>query len=150
MIHNETYQDIQILQGHNFENIVTFDSTHVMSATMSYVAIIVKDKSRSTFTGPKKTTGTLGTRGGSDAWQSNNSITAIHCDIVADRSENTVNIKLPAEATQHFTDSFEGYWELLEKDTSTDPDTYVRQIQGDVVISNAAASLTDTFTTSVA
>ena len=149
MIRNETYQDIQILQGHNFENIVTFDSTHVMSSTMSYVAIIVKDKTRSAFTGPDKTNNTDGIRASDDAWASA-SVTAIHCDIVADRSENTVNVKLPAEATQHFTDSFEGYWELLEKDTSTDPDTYVRQLQGDVVVSNSASLISDTFTASVA
>ena len=149
MIRNETYQDIQILQGHNFENIVTFDSTHVMTANMRYAAVIVKDMNRSSFTGPNKTNNADGVRASDDTWASG-SVTVVHCDIVADRSENTVNIKLPAEATQHFTDSFEGHWELLEKDTSTDPDTYVRQIQGDVVISNAAASLTDTFTTSVA
>ena len=81
MITNETYQDIQILQNHNFQNVITFDATHTMTNTMSYAAVISKDKSHTAFTGPSKTTGTNGTRGNSDAWQSA-SVTKIYFDVI--------------------------------------------------------------------
>ena len=54
-------------------------------------------------------------------------------------------MSLPAEATQHFIDGFEGVWELLEKDvTTTANPIYTRQIQGDVVISNSAIQVDGT------
>lgn len=149
MITNETYQDIQILQNHNFQNVITFDATHTMTNTMSYAAVISKDKSHTAFTGPSKTTGTNGTRGNSDAWQSA-SVTKIYFDVIADRSAKTVTLSLPAEATKLFTDDFEGVWDLVEKETSTNPDEYVRQIQGDVVVSASVTETTDTFTASIA
>ena len=114
MIHNETYQDIQILQGHNFENIVTFDSTHVMSSTMSYVAIIVKDKTRSAFTGPDKTNNTDGIRANDDTWASA-SVTAIHCDIVADRSETRLISNYPLRLLNILLIHLKGIGNYLKK-----------------------------------
>ena len=149
MITNETYQDIQILQNHNFQNVITFDDTHTMTATMSYSAVISLDKKHTQFTGPAKGTGTKGTRSSNDEWISDTDATRILFDLVADRSAKTVTLTLPAEATKLFTDDFEGVWDLVQKDTSTDPDEYVRQIQGDVVVSASVTGTTDTFTASV-
>tara|TARA_Y100001963_G_C6671664_1_gene395401 strand:+ start:381 stop:827 length:447 start_codon:yes stop_codon:yes gene_type:complete len=148
MITNEVYQDIQVLQNSDFTNVITFDDTHTMNSNMSYSAVIAKDKAHTAFTGPNKTSGTSGTQNNSDEWASA-SVNVVHFDLVADRSANNVTLTLPAEATQYFPDDFEGVWDLVEKDTSTGT-VYIRQIQGDVVISAGASRLSDTFTVSVA
>ena len=44
MITNETYQDIQILQNHDFQNVITFDTSHGMDALYKYAAVIAIDK----------------------------------------------------------------------------------------------------------
>jgi hypothetical protein len=147
MISANQYQDIELQQNADFSNVITFDDTHTMLSTMSYAAVIIKDYDHTSFTGPNKTTGTDGTASGSDVWASG-SVTEVHFDVVADRSSNAVTLTLPAEAIQYFADDFEGYWDLVEKD-SAGGGAYVRQIQGDVVISKGAVKLDMTFTDSV-
>ena len=148
MISANQYQDIELQQNADFSNVITFDNTHTMLTTMSYSAVIVTDYDHTSFTGPNKTIGTDGVAGGSDVWASG-SVTKVHFDVVADRSSNTVTLTLPAEAIQFFADDFEGQWDLVEKD-SAGGGAYVRQIQGDVVISKGAVKLDMQFTNSVA
>jgi len=150
MISANQYQDLELQQNSDFSATISFDTTHTMSSTMSYAAVIIKDYDHTAFTGPQKTEdsqGVNGTASGSDEWESAN-VTEVYFDIVADRSANSVVITLPAEAIQYFADDFEGYWDLVEKDSSGGG-AYVRQIQGDVVISKGAVKITDTFTDSV-
>lgn len=150
MITNESYQDIQVLQGHDFQNIVTFDDTHTMVTGMTYSAVISKDKAHTAFTGPEKTSGTKGTQANDDVWASG-SVTVVHFDLIASRGGNSVTLSLPGEATQYFTDDFEGVWDLVEKDTTTSNTVYIRQLQGDVLISAGATRITtDTFTSTSA
>ena len=147
MISANQYQDLELQQNSDFSATIEFDDTHTMSSTMSYSAVIVTDYDHTSFTGPNKTTGTDGTASGSDVWESG-SVTKVHFDVVADRSSNHVIITLPAEAIQYFADDFEGYWDLVEKD-SAGGGAYIRQIQGDVVISKGAVQLDMQFTDSV-
>ena len=151
MLTNEQYKDVQIMQGAGFKMVVTMDSTHTMSDTMKYSAVIVKDKSRSQFTGPSKSQGTHGTYASNDDWVSSG-VTSIHFNLVADRSAGTVTLTLPEAATRHFTDDFEGLWDLIEYDPSAGSgDQYTRHMQGDIVVSSSATSKEfDTFTATVA
>lgn len=135
MITNETYQDIQILQNHDFQNVITFDSTHGMDSNYSYAAVIAIDKEHTSFQGPKANGGT---------W-SQDAVSVVPFTIEADVTAKTVTMTLPAQATRFFTDTFEGVWDLVEYKTDS-PAHYVRQIQGDVVVSAGATRLTDTFT----
>ena len=147
MISSNQYQDIEIQQSSDFTNVITFDSTHTMDAERHFVGKIQIDFANSTFTGPQKTganSGVVGTEGSNDVWESA-TVTQTYFDVVASISGNTVTLTLPAEATQYFTDDFEGVWELLEKDTTGRGVTYTRQIQGDVLISKSAIQLDNTF-----
>jgi hypothetical protein len=147
MISSNQYQDIEIQQSSDFTNVITFDSTHTMDAERHFVGKIQIDFANSTFTGPQKTganSGVVGTEGSNDVWESA-TVTQTYFDVVASISGNTVTLTLPAEATQYFTDDFEGVWELLEKDTTGSGVTYTRQIQGDVLISKSAIQLDNTF-----
>ena len=65
MISSNQYQDIEIQQSSDFENVITFDSTHTMNANKQFVGKIQKDFANSTFTGPQKT-GTVGTQANND------------------------------------------------------------------------------------
>ena len=148
MISSNQYQDIEILQSSDFTNVITFDSTHTMNTNKQFVGKIQKDFANSTFTGPQKTGangGVVGTQANNNVWESA-TVTQTYFDVVASVSGNTVTLTLPAEATQYFTDDFEGVWELLEKDVTTAANPiYTRQIQGDVVISKSAIQLDNTF-----
>ena len=77
MIKNNQYKDIQVMQGAGFKMVVTMDSTHTMSNTMTYSAVIVQDKTRSSFTGPKKNNNTQGTYASNDDWISG-SVNSLH------------------------------------------------------------------------
>ena len=154
MISSNQYQDIEIQQNADFQNVITLDSSFTMDSDHKYAAIIVTDYDNSTFTGPDKTTGTDGISGSSDAWSSG-SVDEVYFDVVADISAGTITLTLPSEASQYFSDDFEGHWDLVEKDEQSPPanvtqNAWVRHIQGDVIISKGAVKLNHTFTASVA
>ena len=146
MISANQYQDIEIQQGADFENVITFETSHGMDTDKQFVGKIQKDFANSTFTGPQKSNNTVGTQANNDSWVENSNITEIQFDLVASVSGRTVTLTLPAEATQYFTDDFEGVWELSEKDVTTAANPiYTRHIQGDVVISKSAIQLNNTW-----
>ena len=145
MISANQYQDIEIQQGADFENVITFETSHGMDTDKQFVGKIQKDFANSTFTGPQKSNNTVGTQANNDNWESA-TVTQIYFDLVASVSGNTETLTLPAEATQYFTDDFEGVWELSEKDVTTAANPiYTRHIQGDVVISKSAIQLNNTW-----
>ena len=145
MISANQYQDIEIQQGADFENVITFETSHGMDTDKQFVGKIQKDFANSTFTGPQKSNNTVGTQANNDNWESA-TVTQIYFDFVASVSGNTVTLTLPAEATQYFTDDFEGVWELSEKDVTTAANPInTRHIQGDVVISKSAIQLNNTW-----
>ena len=139
MITNENYTDIQILQNHDFEMVITFDDLDIKDGH-HFAAVIAKDKKHSTFTGPNLSGG---------SYSSSDAMNVVELEIEADRSADTVTISLPADATQYFTDDFEGVWDLVQKDTTGEDVVYTRQVQGDVIVSSGVTRLDDTFTASV-
>lgn len=144
MISSNQYQDIEIQQHSDFTNTITFDVAHTMLTTFKYAAVIAKDYDHTAFSGPNKATGTDGTYANDDVWNQA-SVNVVQFDLIADISAKTVTLTLPAEATRFFTDDFEGVWDLVEMDDITN-DVYIRQIQGDVVISKGVTRIiTDTF-----
>lgn len=149
MISANQYQDIEIQQGADFENVITFETSHGMDTDKQFVGKIQKDFANSTFTGPSKTnqnSGVVGTQANDNVWESATSVTEIQFDLVASVTGKTVTLTLPAEATQFFTDDFEGVWELVEKDVTVAANPiYTRHIQGDVVISKGMIQLDDTW-----
>lgn len=148
MISANQYQDIEIQQGADFENIITFETSHGMDAQKQFVGKIQKDFANSSFTGPTKTNqngGVAGTYANNNVWDSA-TVTEIQFDLVASVTGNSVTLTLPAEATRYFTDDFEGVWELVEKDVTVVANPiYTRHIQGDVVISKGMIQLDDTW-----
>ena len=114
MITAEAYQDIQILQDSDFENIITFDSSHDMVGK-SYKAYISKDYVPTSFNGPKYDSG----------W-STGAITRFPFTITT--GANSVTLTIAAEITSFFEVGWEGVWDLLEKDS--DDTSYKRQLQG--------------------
>ena len=139
MVTSESYTDIQILQNHDFEMLLTFDGLDILS-THEYAAVIAIDKEHTEFQGPKW---------GGSAW-SQAAVNVVPFTIIADQSADTVKLTLPGIATRFFTDKFEGVWDLVQKDTSGAADVYTRQSQGAVVVSAGATRISDTFTASVA
>ena len=51
----------------------------------------------------------------------------------------SITVSLTAAETEALPDDFEGYWDLVEKDTSPTPDSYTRQAEGEVIVFNAAS-----------
>jgi len=148
MISANQYQDIEIQQGADFKNVITFEASHGMDTDKQFVGKIQKDFANSSFTGPQKTNangGVVGTQANDNVWESA-TVTQIYFDLVASVTGNSVTLTLPAEATQYFTDDFEGVWELSEKDVTTAQNPiYTRHIQGDVIISKSAIQLDNTW-----
>jgi hypothetical protein len=150
MISANQYQDIEIQQNADFQNVITLDDSFTMTSDYKYAAVIVADYTHSAFTGPGKTTGTNGTATSNDVWASG-SRNEVYFDVVADISAGTITLTLPAEAIQFFDDDFEGHWDLVEKnDPDGGTDAWVKHIQGDVVIAKGATKLSHTFTVAVA
>tara|TARA_B100001094_G_C18097029_1_gene753542 strand:+ start:330 stop:791 length:462 start_codon:yes stop_codon:yes gene_type:complete len=147
MISSNQYQDIEIQQNSDFQNVITFDAAHTILTTMKYAAVIIKDYNHTAFTGPEKSNNQVGVAAANDNWQSG-TVSKVHFDVVANRAAKTVTLTLPAEATQYFPDNFEGHWDLVEKDDQAN-DAWVKHIQGDVIISNGAVQLSFYFTPSI-
>ena len=147
MISSNQYQDIEIQQNADFQNVITLDDSFTMGATHKYAAVIVTDYNHTSFTGPEKTNNQVGVAAADDNWVSG-TVSKVHFDVVANQDAKTVTLTLPAEASQHFLDDFEGQWDLVEKDDQAN-DAWVRHIQGDVVISKGAVKLSFYFTSSI-
>ena len=120
MLTANNYSDIQILQGSDFLYELEFDASHNDAdfddeglSPYSYRARLAKDFTNATtflYDG-SPVTAVLLTVGKIDAYN--------------------IKITMDAEGTAKFPDDFDGVWDLLEKKN----EEYVRQMQGDAVIS---------------
>ena len=61
-------------------------------------------------------------------------------------TDYTLLIDLYATWTKGLDDDFDGYWEMVERDASTTPDSYSRIAQGEVYISKTASRYATTET----
>ena len=125
MLTANNHSDIQILQGSDFVYELEFAATHNDvnfddddTSPYEYKAYVASD-----FTGT-----TTFTYGGSPETEVEFTVTKIDA--------YNITCTLPATETKKFPDDFEGVWDILEKkDLGEGQFEYVRQAQGDVVIS---------------
>ena len=131
----KTYANMEILQGADYQMILTLDA---VTANKSYLMTIRKD-----FTGDTS----FGGMNGGDGTSSSPYRTEIYETdqtsygqlTAADSGTTyTVVINLYATWTATLDDDFEGKWEMMEEDTTTDPDSFSRIAQGDIYVNNTA------------
>lgn len=115
---SKTYANVEMKQGEDFELTLTMSSPWT-STQKTYSAKIVKDFSGTTFT----------YGGNAETIAAFDSVTASGTD------GGTIILKIAGANTQKYPDSFEGYWDLLEKDNSGN---YVKQAQGEVSVDSTA------------
>ena len=118
---SRTFANIEIKQGEDYELVITMDSTWV-TTNKSWQCRIVKDFSGTTFTSAD---------GAGQAYE--------EMTVAGDNSAKTITLSLTSAQTAGLPDDFEGYWDLVEKDTSPTPDSYTRQAEGEVIVFNAAS-----------
>jgi len=141
----KTYANIEILQGADYEMTVTLDSA---TTNKSYMLTICKDYIGSTdFGGRNDGAGTS-----SDPYRTQITETNIATlgKLVATDSGTTytVTLNLYAQWTETLDDGFDGFWELVERDATTTPDSYARIAQGEVYVSKTASRYATTSTLS--
>ena len=129
MITSNNYQDIQIMQDADFENVISFDASAYDVNDYNYKAIIAKDRKGTEFTYNNITTTTYV---GFTITKNSNGTTS-----------QSITLKLTASETSKFEDDFEGVWDLIVQDAST-PSSFVREFEGDVVISPSVSSVSST------
>ena len=115
MITVNNYQDIQVMQGADFVNTITFDDEYDTDL-YTYQAKIAKDRESTPFNW----------NGVVDA------VNDVSFTIVA-TDETTLTLTMNAANTAKFDDDFEGVWDLLSK--KTNGGEMVRETEGDVVVS---------------
>ena len=131
MITANNYQDIQIMQNADFENIITFDASVYDVDNYKYKAIIAKDRNGTAFT-----------------YDGNSNTTFVGLTVTKTSNgstSQTVTLKLTAAQTSKFEDDFEGVWDLLAQEVSggSPTGTYIREMEGEVVISPSVSTLTN-------
>ena len=122
---SRTFANIELKQGEDYELVIEMDSTWTNS-NKSYSANIVKDYDRTTFT------------------HAGSGVALLAMTVAEDNSAKTITLTLTAVQTQGFPDDFEGYWDLIEKDTSSGT-KHTREVEGEVIVWNSGTLTTDTF-----
>ena len=128
MISANTYQDIQIMQDADFINIISFDTDTYNTDDYNYKAIIAKDREGTSFTYngiPTTYVGFTITKASEE-----------------DPPVQTVTLKLTAAETAKFEDDFEGVWDLIVQDDDVQS-SFVREFEGDVVVSPSVSTTTN-------
>ena len=119
MITSNSYQDIQIMQDADFENIISFDASAYDVDDYNYKAVIAKDRKGTSFTYD----GSPATFVGFTIIKNSDGTTA-----------QTITLKLTAAQTSKFEEDFEGVWDLIVQEDAV-PSSFVREFEGDVVVS---------------
>ena len=119
MITSNSYQDIQIIQDADFENIISFDASAYDVDDYNYKAVVAKDRKGTSFTYD----GSPATFVGFTITKNSDGTTA-----------QTITLKLTAAQTSKFEDDFEGVWDLIVQEDAV-PSSFVREFEGDVVVS---------------
>ena len=127
---SRTFANIELKQGEDYELVITMDSSWV-TTNKTWAANIFKDYDRTSFT------------------HSGSSVAIVAMDVAGDNSAKTITVTLTAAQTQGFPDDFEGYWDIIERDTTSgsSPGKYTKEVEGEVIVWNAGTSINDTFGT---
>tara|TARA_R110002012_G_C11624810_1_gene609351 strand:- start:1416 stop:1832 length:417 start_codon:yes stop_codon:yes gene_type:complete len=125
----KTYANIEVLQGADYEMTITLDSA---TTNKTYVMMVRKDFTGATDFGGRNQTSPFRTEIYETDDTDYGKLTATDSGTVY-----TVKIKLYAAWTETLDDDFDGYWEIVEKDSSS----YSRIAQGEFYINNSASRL---------
>jgi len=134
----KSYSNLEILQGAQYETTFTLSTGHSVSEK-SYVATIRKDFTGTTdFGGRSAGAGTSGDPYRLEIFETNDTGIGLLTANSNSSADDTIVLKLYPIKTGAFDDDFEGHWDLMELDTSTNPDTHTRIVQGEVYINKGA------------
>jgi hypothetical protein len=137
----KTYANIEILQGADYEITVTLDDN---TDSKSYMVTICKDYTGATdFTGSTDGDGTSSNPYRTQITEAN---VVNRGQLVTSNGTKTVQLKLYAQWTQLLSDDFDGFWEMVERNATTSPDTYTRIAQGEIYLSKTASRYATTET----
>ena len=137
----KTYANMEILQGADYEITVTLDDN---TDNKSYMVTICKDYTGATdFGGSLQGDGTASNPYRTEITETN--IPTIGQVITTD-GKKTVDLKLYAQWTETLDDDFEGFWEMVERNAATTPDSYARIAQGEIYVSKSASRYASTKT----
>ena len=141
----KTFANIEILQGADYQVTVTLDAA---VANKSYMVTICKDYTGATdFGGRQNGDGTSSSPYRTEVTEVDQATIG---KLVATDSGTTytVTLYLYAQWTETLDDGFDGFWEMVERDTSTTPDSYNRIAQGEIYVSKSASRYASTETLS--
>jgi len=141
----KTFANIEILQGADYQVTVTLDAA---VTNKSYMVTICKDYTGATdFGGRQNGDGTSSSPYRTEVTEVDQATIG---KLVATDSGTTytVTLYLYAQWTETLDDGFDGFWEMVERDTSTTPDSYNRIAQGEIYVSKSASRYASTETLS--
>ena len=137
----KTFANIEILQGADYQVTVTLDAA---VTNKSYMVTICKDYTGATdFGGRQNGDGTSSSPYRTEVTEVDQATIG---KLVATDSGTTytVTLYLYAQWTETLDDGFDGFWEMVERDTSTTPDSYNRIAQGEIYVSKSASRYAST------
>lgn len=148
----KTYANIEILKGSDFEMEIELDE---VTTNKSYIMIVRKDFTGNTDFGGSNSAAINalnssipvlpyraefyesakdGTAGSNDTLYS-----AQYLQGRITATAKLLKINLYASWTETLDNDFDGYWEMVERDTSTSPESYSRIAQGEFYVNNSAS-----------
>ena len=147
---DKTYGNMEIIQGSDFDIVITMDDTHQWN-DKKYRVTIVKDFSGTDFAGSTAygklefgdasvaADGTI-----SNSVDTNIGNITIGGTTLADddvtRTGGIITIRIDQAKTALLPDDFDGYWDILEASPVDTPTEYTRQGQGEVYINTMATA----------
>jgi|19_taG_2_1085344.scaffolds.fasta_scaffold06845_3 hypothetical protein len=148
----KSYSNLEIIQGSDYEIVITMDDTHQWN-DKKYRVTIVKDFAHTAFNGDISSSGKLAfgdasvSSGGTisnstDSGVGNITIGGTTLD-GSTRTGGTITIKLDQAKTAALDDDFDGFWDLLEGSPVSSPTEFIRQAQGEVYVNPMATAPTD-------
>ncbi len=130
----KTFADMEILQGADYTMTLTLDDT---TDDKTYLMVVTKD-----FTGATDFGGTtVGSGTAADPYRAEITETDVSTvgHLVVENGTKTIEIKLYAVWTESLDDNFDGRWEIVERSTTPNPNTYSRIAQGDFYVDNSSS-----------
>jgi len=152
----KSYSNLEIIQGSDYEIVITMDDTHQWN-DKKYRVTIVKDFDNTTFDGSIQSEGANTGKlafGDASVHPTTGVVTNVETTDVGaitinpktdpqsepfTRTGGTITIKVDREKTKLLSDDFEGYWDVLEATPLASSTEFTRQGQGEVYV-NAMAT----------
>ena len=147
-ITNKTYGNMEIIQGSDFDIVLSMDDTHQWN-DKKYRVTIVKDFSGTDFAGSTA----YGKLEFGDAQVDSDGVITYSSDTNIGnitiggttlagsvRTGGTITIRVDQAKTALLPDDFDGYWDILEATPISSSTEYTRQGQGEVYVNTMATA----------